>query len=47
MLVTPEEVLGQITAIDNAVRNGLSVGNIKAVMKEQKRALVNNQHAIR
>jgi hypothetical protein len=47
MSVTAEQVLGQITAIDNAIRQGLAAGNLKAVMKDQKRALVSDRHPLR
>ena len=47
MNVTPQQVLGHITAIETAVRNGLLLGNIKAVMKEQKAALVRVGQALR
>jgi hypothetical protein len=40
MNVTAQQVLGHISQIENAVRNGLQTRSIKAVMKEQKRALV-------
>jgi hypothetical protein len=47
MNVTPKQVLSQIKDIEIAVRNGLHVGNIKAVMKEQKAALVGDRHDFR
>ena len=47
MNVTPQQVLGHITAIETAVRNGLLSGNTKVVMKEQKAALVRVQQALR
>jgi hypothetical protein len=47
MNVTPQQVLEQIREIEDAIRAGLNAGNIKAVMKEQKRALVRDRHTLR
>ena len=47
MNMTPQQVLGHITAIETVVCNGLHFGNIKAVMKEQKVALVRVWQAVR
>ena len=44
MNVTWEQVLDQITDIENAICAGLRMGNIEAVMKEQHRALVRDRH---
>jgi hypothetical protein len=40
MNVTPQQVLGHISEIEQAIRNGIREKNIKAVMKEKKSALV-------
>ena len=44
MNITLEQVLGQISDIKIAMQKGLHIGNIKAVMKEQKNVLVSDQH---
>ena len=47
MEVTLEKLLGKIIEIENAIRHGLQMGNIKAIMKEKKAALVSDWHAIK
>ena len=44
MNVTPAIVLRHITDIESEVQKGLYLGNIKAVMKDQKAALVSDRH---
>jgi hypothetical protein len=46
MNITPQQVLKQIRGIKDAIHAGLKTGNIKTVMKEQKRALVRHRHAL-
>jgi hypothetical protein len=43
MNVTAQQVTAQIAQIEKAVRNGLHKANIKAVMKDQNRALVSEK----
>jgi hypothetical protein len=43
MNVTAQQVSAHISQIEKAVRNGLHTANIKAVMKDQKQALVSEK----
>jgi hypothetical protein len=46
MNVTPQQVLEKIRVIEDAIHARLNTGNIKTVMKEQKRALVRHWYAL-
>src|SRR3981189_2311998 len=42
-----QQVQNHIKTIEDAVRHGLQTSTIQAMMKEQKRALVSDLHALR
>jgi hypothetical protein len=44
MKIPHQQLIGQILDIEHAIRHGLLNGNIKAVMKEKKGALVSDRH---
>jgi hypothetical protein len=47
MNTTAQQVQNLINNIETAVRHGLETSTIQAVMKDQKRALVSDRHALR